>query len=113
MVVFRTDSVRNWWPHTSSSSACLVSKALGCRTSAHSSANGVGARGTTLPSRSKRALRLVEFECIEADLQCMAGGSGIRCHVRSHALGHTVHVSVDPAAAKGHCTQVRTPTPLV
>ena len=55
-----------------------------------------------IPSIAQQArVELVEFECIEADLQCMAGGSGIRCHVRSRALGHTVRDERRPGGGKG------------
>src|SRR5512134_1023566 len=55
IAVFRTDSLTNRWPQTSSSRAFLVSNAPGRRASAHSTANGVGGRGTALPSRNKHA----------------------------------------------------------
>ena len=55
IAVFRTDSLTNRWPHTSSSNAFLVSNDPGCRASAHSRAKGVGARGTGFPPRSRVA----------------------------------------------------------
>ena len=51
MAVFNTESLTNWWPQTSSSNACLVSSDPGRRTSAHSTANGVGASATAFPSQ--------------------------------------------------------------
>ena len=66
MAVFSTESVTNWWPHTSSSNACLVSREPGRRASAQSTANGFGARVTAFPLRSRRAFGLVQFECVEA-----------------------------------------------
>ena len=55
MAVLNTESVTNWWPQTSSSKAFVVSRDPGCRTSAHRTANGVGASATAVPSRNKRA----------------------------------------------------------
>ena len=55
MAVFNTESLTNRWPQTSSSRACLVSSAPGCRASAHSRAKGVGARAIAFPSRSRQA----------------------------------------------------------
>ena len=55
IAVRNTESVTNWWPQTSSSNAFVVRSEPGCRTSAHSTPKGVGARATGVPSRSKRA----------------------------------------------------------
>ena len=55
IAVLNTESVTNWWPQTSSSKAFVVSRDPGCRARAHRTANGVGARVTAVPSRSRRA----------------------------------------------------------
>ena len=46
IAVRNTESVTYWWPQTSSSNALVVSREPGCRTSAHSTPKGVGARAT-------------------------------------------------------------------
>ena len=55
MAVLSTDSLTNWWPHTASSSASLVSRTPGWRASAHSRLKGVGASATAFPPRSSHA----------------------------------------------------------
>ena len=55
MLVFSTDSLTNWCPQTSSSSALLVMSACGVRARAHSKAKGLGARCTGWPPSLRRA----------------------------------------------------------
>ena len=55
MLVFSTDSLTNWCPQTSSSSALLVMSVCGARARAHSRANGLGARCTGWPPSLRRA----------------------------------------------------------
>ena len=55
MAVRKTESLTNWWPHTSSSSAFVLSSEPRFRTSEHNTANGVGGRATGVPLRSRLA----------------------------------------------------------
>ena len=66
MAVLKTESVTNWWPQTSSSKAFVVCKDPGCRTSAHRTANGVGAQGDSHPVAQQACVCLVELESVEA-----------------------------------------------
>ena len=66
MAVLNTESVTNWWPQTSSSKAFVVSRDPGCRTSAHRTANGVGASDDSGSVAQQARVRLVELESVEA-----------------------------------------------
>ena len=76
MAVLNTESVTNWWPQTSSSKAFVVSRAPGCRTSAHRTANGVGASGDGGSVAQQVCVRLVELESVEAHSHRIRGCKG-------------------------------------
>ena len=89
-------------PTRASSNALLVTSVCGVRASAHSTANGLGARCTGWPPSRQARLGFVDLEPVEAEPQRLPDGNATGHSAHRHALSSRVarvflKVSAHPA----------------